>query len=88
MCNHSNTFSDTSGLRFISSEVSTNNEQSVINSLDCPEGATDLSSCSFNTTSSGNCASHYYDAVVVCFNGKFLGRLVKVQEVLIMCMIL
>ena len=77
MFNHSKSFSDTSGLRSISSEVSTNNEQSVINSLDCPPGATDLSSCSFNTTSSGNCASHYYDAVVVCFNSKFLGRLVK-----------
>ena len=77
MYNHSEMLSDTSGLMFISSEVSTNSEQSVINSLDCPPGATDLSSCSFNTTSSGNCASHYYDAVALCFNGKFLGRLVK-----------
>ena len=52
-------------------------EQSVINSLNCPPGATDLSSCSFSTTSSGECSSHEYDANIQCFNSELLRKLVK-----------
>ena len=52
-------------------------EQSVINSLSCPPQATDLSSCSFSTTSSGECSSHEYDANIQCFNSELLRKLVK-----------
>ena len=65
------------GPRFLQPVFFPSDEQSVINSVSCPPQATNLSSCSFSTTSSGECSSHEYDANIQCSNSELLRKLVK-----------
>ena len=43
----------------------------LIDSVSCPNGATDLKMCSFDLTTVGECLSHNYDARITCLESKF-----------------
>lgn len=42
----------------------------VIDSINCPDFATNFSDCSIGTTDEGECTNHMYDGYVTCVNGE------------------
>ena len=64
-----------SGFRYLYSNFYTSTEPDIINFLECPAQAADFILCSFDTTNSGECASHYYDANIQCYNSELLRTL-------------
>ena len=72
VCVHNFIYYSTANLFFITGAYYPPSVLSVIDDVDCMNNAnTGLSSCYFNTTDTGPCYSHDYDANLICFNCKY-----------------
>ena len=72
VCSYLHYYYSTANLFFITGTYYPPSELSVIDDVDCMNNSnTGLSSCDFDTTDTGQCYSHDYDANLICFNCEY-----------------